>query len=161
MVQIRQMKVPPRPVAPPDLGDTRWRRFVDAILFRRGLRQRLTMARDEIYAAYLEVEAANDRRTEGASAAHTGMFRIESLGVLESDVRVTNSRERIERTADVEIVEYNKALIDAADEREVVSFQGQAYIVEDIKVADRYGEGPFLQAGPIEVRLRGVILNGR
>jgi hypothetical protein len=159
MLRHQPIVVTPRPVAPPDLGDTRWRRFFDVILFRRKLRQKLTMTRDELYGAYLEVEAANDRRTEGASAAHEGMFKIERLGIVSSDVSIRKQRMMHERIAVVDVIDMDSQVQDLFYNRETVSFEGQCYIVKDVSVQGRGDYLSDLTDQIITLTLQGVVLN--
>jgi len=158
MLSHHPIVVTPRPVAPPDLGDTRWRRFCDVILFRRKLRQKLAMTRDELYGAYLEVEAANDRRTEGASAAHEGMFKIESLGIVSSDVSIRKQRMQHERIAVLDVMDMNSQAEELFYNRETVSFEGQCYVVRDVSVQGRDGYLSDLTDQIITLTLQGVVL---
>jgi len=157
MARYQSIIITPRPVTPPDLGDTRWRRFLDTILFRRGLRQRLSMMRDELYAAYREVEAANQRRTEAASAAHEGMFKIESLGVLSSEVATIKDIHQHALTATVEVASVDDRARELFYNHETVAFEGLTYVVKDLAIdAHGYDLG---YGQPITLHLQGVVIN--
>ena len=132
MAFFKPITVTPRPAPPVIPEQTRWERFVDKLLHRTDLQQQLNASRQEIYSIYREIEAMVNRRKQGASAAHEGMFKIEDLGVRSSEVTITQDHGRIERTAKVEVWCLNDNINRFLYGRETVSFEGLTYIIEEV-----------------------------
>lgn len=83
------------------------------------------------------------------------MFKIESLGVLWSEVLVQKGRRENNRTATVSVLEINDDLAVRMNNYETVSFEGQSYVVQDMTV-DPFDYGVQREA---TLTLRGVIIS--
>jgi hypothetical protein len=143
MAVYRPPIIPARPVE----VVPRSRRLFDRILFRSALRAALATSRNE-------TEKARDRSIDGASAAHEGMFKIECLGVLTSDITIHKDRQRTERIATLMTNRIDDVLFLKNYGRTVVSFEGQCYVVIDV-THNRHWEDSY---DSFELKLRGVVL---
>lgn len=83
------------------------------------------------------------------------MFKIESLGVLWSEVLVQKGRRENNRTATVSVLEINDDLAARMNNYETVSFEGQSYVVQDMTV-DPFDYGAQRET---TLTLRGVIIS--